>query len=225
MNGNTALASPLSIFKFAFPDYKDFSEITQFAIDFALFGLAREEDMFNMTIPLFSKEFSRFSRKSKMVRALVIPGGPIEVDGDRFKNIGDRWSEQDFIISDWEVHIDDLMMELQKDYPNFKIYTFGRAYAYRYFYRQLIYDVMWSALAAFLVFLFITYQTGSMYISTTSMSMILISFPISLVIYRLMLGITNVSSLHLMVVFVVLGISADNIFVLWDAWCQSDTYP
>ena len=28
-----------------------------------------------------------------------------------------------------------------------------------------------------------------------------------------------------MVVFVMLGLAADNIFVLWDAWRQSDSYP
>ena len=28
----------------------------------------------------------------------------------------------------------------------------------------------------------------------------------------------------MMICFVVLGISADNIFVIWDAWCQSDSY-
>lgn len=48
--------------------------------------------------------------------------------------------------------------------------------------------------------------------------MILFSFPITLVIYRKILMVTNVSSLHLMILFVVLGISADNIFVLWDAF-------
>ena len=57
------------------------------------------------------------------------------------------------------------------------------------------------------------------------MSMILFSFPITLVLYRNVLQVTNVSSLHLMVVFLVLGIAADNIFVLTDAWRQSDTYP
>lgn len=40
-----------------------------------------------------------------------------------------------------------------------------------------------------------------------------------------MLMITNLSSLHLIVTFVVLGISADNIFVLWDAFKQSNTFP
>lgn len=57
------------------------------------------------------------------------------------------------------------------------------------------------------------------------MSMIVFSFPITLVLYRNVMMVTNVSALHLMVVFVVLGISADNIFVLWDAWRQSDTFP
>ena len=71
----------------------------------------------------------------------------------------------------------------------------------------------------------ITYHTGSLYVSSTACFMILVSFPITLVIYKLVMRVTNVSSLHLMVVFVVLGISADNIFVLWDAWRQSDTYP
>ena len=55
--------------------------------------------------------------------------------------------------------------------------------------------------------------------------MILFSFPITLVIYKLFMRVTNLSSLHLMILFVILGISADNIFVTWDAWQQSDSYP
>ena len=85
--------------------------------------------------------------------------------------------------------------------------------------------MLWALLAALLVFLFITFQTGSLFVSVTSMVQILFSFPITLVIYRVFLGITNLSALHLMVVFVVLGISADNIFVIWDSWNQSNTYP
>ena len=57
------------------------------------------------------------------------------------------------------------------------------------------------------------------------MAMILYSFPITLVIYKLAMGISNLSSLHLLIVFVILGISCDNIFVVCDAWEQSDMYP
>lgn len=77
---------------------------------------------------------------------------------------------------------------------------------------------MWSLLSSATVHAYVTWHVKSLFISSTALSMILLSFPITLVIYRNIMGITNVSSLHMMVVFVVLGISADNIFVLWDAW-------
>lgn len=74
------------------------------------------------------------------------------------------------------------------------------------------------------MFIIVTLHVESLFIGTTSMCMVLFSIPITLVIYRKIFSITNVSALHLVILFVVLGISADNIFVLWDAWCQSATY-
>ena len=83
---------------------------------------------------------------------------------------------------------------------------------------------MWAVAAALVVYVIVTLHVESLFIGTTSMLMIIFSIPITLVIYRKIFSITNVSALHLCIVFVVLGISADNIFVLWDAWCQSATY-
>ena len=76
------------------------------------------------------------------------------------------------------------MVELNKQYPEFSIFTFGRAYVYRYFYRQLLYDVLWSGFSATVVYIFVTWHTKSFFISSASMSMILFSFPITLVLYR-----------------------------------------
>jgi len=50
-------------------------------------------------------------------------------------------------------------MELVKEFPDYKIYCFGRAYVYRFFYIQLLYDVLWSGLATFVVWLFVLYHT------------------------------------------------------------------
>lgn len=81
--------------------------------------------------------------------------------------------------------------------------------------------MLWAGVSYMTVCSYVAYHTKSLFVAVTSMSMIVCSLPISLVLYRNILGITNLSSLHLMVLFVVLGISADNIFVLWDAWRQS----
>lgn len=89
----------------------------------------------------------------------------------------------------------------------------------------MLWDVLWGGLATAVVYSYVAFHVKSIFIANSSMSMILFSFPITLVIYRLMMRVGNLSSLHLMIVFVILGISADNIFVTWDAWCQSNTYP
>jgi hypothetical protein len=49
--------------------------------------------MYNLSLPLFSKEYNKTNRKAKMVRMVLIPGGPIQKEGVRYKNMGDRWSE------------------------------------------------------------------------------------------------------------------------------------
>ena len=84
---------------------------------------------------------------------------------------------------------------------------------------------MFSGLAVAFCWCYVMFHVKSVFVGTLAMNMILFSFPITLVIYRVIMKITNVSSLHLMIVFVVLGISCDNIFVIWDAWEQSETYP
>ena len=107
---------------------------------------------------------------------------------------------------------------MEESYPDYKVSSFGRAYVYRIFYRVLVLDLLWAGASAGVVYAYVTFHTKSVFISTFAMSMILFAFPVTLVLYRLVFSITNLSSLHLMVVFVVLGVGADDIFVLWDAW-------
>ena len=68
-----------------------------------------------------------------MIRFLVLNAGPIDIDS-RYKNMGDRSAEQEFIIANWQNALNDKLLELGKDYPGYKIYCFGRAYVYRFFY-------------------------------------------------------------------------------------------
>jgi predicted RND superfamily exporter protein len=151
--------------------------------------------------------------------------GPINLHGIRYNNMGDRINDQEYYVANWQVTLNENLQEMVKKYPGYQINTFGRAFVYRYFYKQLVFDTLFSFPSYILVCGFVFFHTKSWFVSSTSMSMIGFSIPITLVIYRIVFNITNLSSLHLMIVFVVLGISADNIFVLWDAWRQSDSIP
>ena len=55
--------------------------------------------------------------------------------------------------------------------------------------------------------------------------LILLSFPTSTLIYRGIFQITMNTTLNQLVIFIVLGIAADDIFVFCDAWRQSANIP
>ena len=97
LNMHIAKISPVPIFKAAYGE--DLSELTQFAIDFALFGLAYQQDLFDMAVPLFSKEFNRNNRKAQMTRFLIMNAGPVEMEGVRYKNMGDRQPDQEYLVA------------------------------------------------------------------------------------------------------------------------------
>ena len=67
-------------------------------------------------------------------------------------------------------------------------------------------------------FLYMTFHTGSIFISFISMLNIFMSIPVALVIYTYVMQVTYFSSLHLSVAIIIIGIGADDIFVFHDFW-------
>lgn len=70
------------------------------------------------------------------------------------------------------------------------------------------------------VFTYMSFHLKSTFLAGMAMINIIISFPITLLIFSAF-QITYFSSLHIMAIFIVLGIAADDVFVFIDAWDQS----
>ena len=84
-------------------------------------------------------------------------------------------------------------------------------------------DTSFSAFSVIFVFFYMIFHTRSVFLSIIGIFMILFSFPITTVLTEGIIRITYFSSLHTLTVFIVLGVAADNIFVFFDAWRQSET--
>jgi predicted RND superfamily exporter protein len=85
-------------------------------------------------------------------------------------------------------------------------------------------DTNYAIFSVLFVICFIIYHTGSFFLGLFGMLLILCSFPITVTIYRYIGQVDYYSTLHAMVIFIVLGIAADDIFVVVDAWKQSALY-
>ena len=82
-------------------------------------------------------------------------------------------------------------------------------------------DSLWMAITICFVALWIRVHTGSLKFAAAATLQILLSIPVTALIYRYIIGFEYFAFLHLCSIFVVLGIGADDNFVLLDAWRQA----
>jgi protein dispatched 1 len=72
------------------------------------------------------------------------------------------------------------------------------------------------------VFCFFIFHLESSFLALAGILIILLSFPITSIICKVFLQIEYFGMLCGLIIFIILGIAADNIFVFFDAWRQSE---
>lgn len=80
---------------------------------------------------------------------------------------------------------------------------------------------MWAAGSIGFIFVYFVFHLKSIILAGYSIVLIVLSFGVTQAIYVGALKINFFITLHNMVIFIVLGITADNIFVFNDFWNQS----
>ena len=86
-------------------------------------------------------------------------------------------------------------------------------------------DTMFASFSVLFVFCYLIYHLKSLFLGLISMGLILLSFPMTQIICEGIFKVTYFGNLHAMVIFIVLGIAADDIFVFIDGWRQSKLIP
>ena len=86
------------------------------------------------------------------------------------------------------------------------------------FYEVVEEDMKWSIFAVLFVLVYIWFHLKSFFMAVSGLLVILLSFPVTQLIYKGILRVDMFSSLNQLVIFIILGIAADNIFVFCDAW-------
>lgn len=84
-------------------------------------------------------------------------------------------------------------------------------------------DFIYAAVSAILVYLYMFYHTRSMLAVLISIVNNFFSFPVGFFFFRLIFQVKYFASIQLVLMFIVLGIGADDIFVFMDAFKQSGT--
>ena len=157
---------------------------------------------------------------SQYTRSLLFIGFPLA----GYYNIEDRSDEQ---ISKLDRYSEDAFAEiLNGKYKNgvgtINVYYFLRALFFQAISEQVIYDLLLAGASFTFIFLFMLFQTQSLWITAWAVFSILTCFFGANLIYRLVLDCRYIGIFHVLSVFMILGIGADDVFVFVDTWRASE---
>lgn len=89
-----------------------------------------------------------------------------------------------------------------------------------------VYADMLLALASLsFILLYIMFNVGSFVLASAAMFHILMSIPLALTVWKVVFGQNNIDFLQLVMIFLILCIGADDVFVYSDTWKSSATMP
>lgn len=86
------------------------------------------------------------------------------------------------------------------------------------FLNLVINDAYYAFWSLSFVFLYLWWHLSSCFLATIGVLIIIFSFPFTAVITYGVFGVKYFGFLHVLVIFIVLGIEADDIFVFTDGW-------
>eukprot|EP01006_Ploeotia_vitrea_P047134 TRINITY_DN67096_c1_g1_i2.p1 TRINITY_DN67096_c1_g1~~TRINITY_DN67096_c1_g1_i2.p1 ORF type:complete len:923 (-),score=466.19 TRINITY_DN67096_c1_g1_i2:44-2773(-) len=194
---------------------RDWDDLLSFASNPAIHNLSNPSG----TSFFFGKDFSASNKRTRFMRTMFWMGRPLE----GYRNEDDRSKDQNWLSDKWasKVH-EEILTDARADDEHFDVLYGGGAGLIN----DLIVDLIMSdgamaGLAAVSVFFYISFHTQSWFLSSLGMFHILMSFPIAYFINRFIFQIIYVDTISTFLIFIIMGIGADDIFVFYDAWRQS----
>jgi len=86
-------------------------------------------------------------------------------------------------------------------------------------------DLMWVFGSVLFVYMYILFHTQSAWLASMGMLQIFLSLPIAFFVYRVIGQIDYFVQLHILTIYLVLGVGADNVFCFCDAYKQAKVMP
>lgn len=162
---------------------------------------------------------SKTNLRSNYLRCMFPMGAPLQ----GFSNPQDRQEEQ---RDQWNDHAQSFLDDINGKWffesdRQLRPSVFGLQ-VLRWGFRVVSLTDMFYAFASIVfVYGYMTFHTGSFFVSSVELLQILCSMPLALLFYKLVYGIDFFQTLHSLSIFIILGIGCDAVFIFVDAWNQA----
>ena len=153
---------------------------------------------------------------SKYVRSVIFNGLPLH----DYEHAEDRKKEQMKQLKTNIVEAFSLLLaqKYSDGVGQLKIYYLNLDLFFDAVEKQVVWDLLLSGGSLIFIFSFIWFQTGSLWITGWAVFGIITNFFGANIVYRLILDFRFIGIFHVLSVFMILGIGADDVFVFFNTW-------
>lgn len=121
----------------------------------------------------------------------------------------------------WGAHALELAQKFTENSENLETIAFSWYYQKTERWNVANGDFKYVVMMFFTCFCYMCFHMQSIFLAFISLFNVLMSIPITMVIYNYALGVTYFSNIHMSIIIVIIGIGADDIFVFHDIWKNS----
>ncbi|KAJ3436711.1 sterol-sensing domain [Anaeramoeba flamelloides] len=162
------------------------------------------------------KSFNQQTLKSKFLSSRFIFGYPLK----GYKNKDEQTNEQYELFKEYVVEtIIPKAADSKKD--NFEVLYLGSGITEAAISDLINHDALLIIFSIIMVFSYTLFHTKSLILTCLGILHILLALPMSYFFYTAILGVEWFTILNFLALFIVLGIGCDDIFIMLDAWKQS----
>lgn len=153
---------------------------------------------------------------SEVTRTVFFTGVPRKGGNLTSDSIEDQLEDiQDFLVDNFKSHLEDWNGD---GIDGMSVYYTSFQLLLNDIFDQVIWDMALAVGSFFFIFFFMLFQTGSLFLTSFAIITIMTSFLGCNLIYRIVFDFRYFGIFHVLSIFIILGIGADNIFVFNDTW-------
>ena len=167
-----------------------------------------------------SYSITNTSASSSITRSLFPLGYPIQ-------GYTEEEAYETYVQKFTVTHLEPILSQIRESTGEFEFLYRSQLLWFDIVFKQAMKDVLCAVGSIMFIFVFILIHTKSLWITGFAVLSIMTCFLCTNLIYRVVLDFRYIGFFHVLTIFIVLGIGADDIFVFYDVWRNTghEDYP
>jgi len=167
---------------------------------------------------VLSSNYDCNERRARYARTMFVPGREDPTNADAYNEFVDEYVKGG---SGWYSQVRKLEAEIEKaSEGKLRIIIYSEATIMSQFMEILIFDAVLSITSMLLVWGYMWWTLESFFLASCAMFEIVFSLPVTMCLWTLILQ-QKIIFTQMLVIYMILGIGADDAFILYDAWLQA----